>query len=217
MLKVTLTFDNGPDPAVTPYVLDCLARHNIKTTFFVMGRKVIEPENAAIARGASEAGHLIGNHTFSHSTPLGELDADAALSEFDRTEQALAWLDQPARLFRPYGRGGALGHHLLHPSVVERMQKRNYTCVLWKSISGDWKNPDAWVAKALADCRSAAWSMVVLHDIPSSAMLHLDEFIMRLKNEGAELTQEYPPDCVPIVSGKIALPVEPYCSSGMRI
>lgn len=217
MGKVTLTFDNGPDPVVTPFVLDCLARHDVLASFFVMGRKVIQPENAAMARRASEAGHLIGNHTFSHSTPLGELDAAAALDEFERTEQALKWLDQPVHLFRPYGRGGTLGRHLLHPAVVERLESGGYTCVLWKFVSGDWKNPDAWMSKALADCRANEWSMVVLHDIPSGAMLHLDEFIRRLKGERMELVQEYPPDCLPIVNGKPALPIENYCSSGIFI
>jgi peptidoglycan/xylan/chitin deacetylase (PgdA/CDA1 family) len=217
MRKVTLTFDNGPDEAVTPQVLTCLNRHKIKATFFVMGRKIVEPQNAAIAKHASETGHLIGNHTFSHSTPLGELDTAAALREFDQAEQALAWLKQPVRLFRPYGRGGALGKHLLHPAVVEKLTKERFTCVLWQSVSGDWKNPDAWMTKALADCRATPWSMVVLHDIPSGAMLHLDEFLSQLEAEGVEFTQEFPPDCVPIAQGKLLQPIEPYCSSGIRI
>ncbi len=212
MRKVTLTFDNGPDPVVTPHVLDCLALHNVKATFFVIGSNLAEPGREAIARRASEAGHLIGNHTYSHKTPLGELDAAAALSEFERAEQALEWLDQPVRLFRPYGRRGALGRHLLHPAVVERLQSGGYTCVLWKSVLGDWMNPDTWMGKALAECRDNPWSMVVLHDIPSGAMSRLSEFIRRLKQEGAELTQEYPPDCVPIVSGKLVEPMGNYCA-----
>lgn len=212
MPQVTLTFDNGPDAVVTPYVLDCLARHDVKATFFVIGRNVVDPARSAVARRARDEGHWIGNHTFSHTTPLGELDAAAALAEFERAEQALEWLDQPARLFRPYGRRGTLGRHLLHPSVVKRLQSSGYTCVLWKTVSGDWMDPNAWTSRALADCRAQSWSMVVLHDIPSGAMLHIDEFIKCLRNEGMEFTQEYPPDCVPIVGGKLVLPIEPYCA-----
>lgn len=212
MRKVTLTFDNGPDPVITPYVLDCLARRGLKTTFFVMGKKVVVPENAVVAKRARDAGHRIGNHTFSHSVPLGELDAEAALDEFERTETALGWLEQTVRLFRPYGRGGMLGPHLLHPALVERLRDGGYTCVLWKAIAGDWKNPETWVEKALADCREEAWSLVVLHDIPSGAMRRLNEFLDRLKAEGVEFTQEYPPDCVPIAGGKLLLPIEPYCA-----
>jgi peptidoglycan-N-acetylglucosamine deacetylase len=106
--RVTITFDNGPTPEVTPYVLDCLARNNVPATFFVIGRKASSPEGTAILQRASEEGHCIGNHTFTHTTPLGELNRDAALREFEQAEQVLAWLKPTKRLFRPYGRGGTL-------------------------------------------------------------------------------------------------------------
>jgi peptidoglycan/xylan/chitin deacetylase (PgdA/CDA1 family) len=216
--KVTLTFDNGPEPLVTPGVLDSLADHNLKATFFVLGRKVSEPDRARIARRAVEEGHHIGNHTFTHTTPLGKLSQAAALEEFDRTEQALASLDRPERLFRPYGGGGALGPHLLHPAVVEKLEAGGYTCVLWNSVPGDWQHPDDWVDRAMEDCRSHPWSLVVLHDLPTGAMAHLDRFIRQLLDEGMELTQDYPPDCVPILDGRIVLPLEPYVQGfmGMR-
>jgi len=210
MRKVTLTFDNGPEPHVTPFVLDCLASHNLKTTFFVVGRKVSEPTRARIAARASEEGHLVGNHTFTHCIPLGKLERKAALDEFERTEQALAWLVQPQRLFRPYGGSGALGPHLLHPAVVEKLEAGGYTCVLWNSVPGDWQYPDEWVARAIEDCKSRPWSLVVLHDLPTGAMTHLDEFIRRLRDEGVELTQEYPPDCLPILGGRIVSPIAQY-------
>ena len=78
--RVTITFDNGPMPEVTPYVLDCLARNDVPATFFVVGRKASSPEGTAILQRASEEGHCIGNHTFTHTTPLGELERDAALA-----------------------------------------------------------------------------------------------------------------------------------------
>jgi peptidoglycan-N-acetylglucosamine deacetylase len=217
MRKATLTFDNGPEPLVTPQVLDCLADHNLKVTFFVLGQKVNEPAGARIALRAREEGHRIGNHTFTHSTPLGRLDRTAALAEFERTEQALARIpglrEQPERVFRPYGGGGALGPHLLHPAVVDKLREGEYTCVLWNSVPGDWQYPDDWVARAIEDCRSRPWSLVVLHDLPTGAMAHLDEFIRQLRDEGVELTQDYPPDCVPIAGGRIVLPIEQYVQS----
>lgn len=213
--KVTLTFDNGPEPVVTPGVLDSLADHNLKATFFVLGRKVSEPDRARIARRAIEEGHRIGNHTFTHTTPLGNLSRESALEEFERTEQALASLDQPERLFRPYGGSGALGPHLLHPAVVEKLEAGGYTCVLWNSVPGDWQHPDDWVDRAMEDCRSRPWSLVVLHDLPTGAMAHLDRFIRQLLDEDMELTQDYPPDCVPILDGRIVLPLEPYVQGFM--
>ena len=84
MRKITLTFDNGPDPAVTPHVLATLARHGIRSTFFVIGEKVAVRENRALAERAHAEGHAIGNHTWSHSLPFGLMAADAARSELDR-------------------------------------------------------------------------------------------------------------------------------------
>ena len=196
---------------MTPGVLDCLARHRIQTTFFVLGRKAITPEGVAIIRRAIAEGHWIGNHTFTHSAPLGRLDRADALREFEQAEQALAWITQPRRLFRPPG-SGRLGRHLLHPAVVEKLIAGAYTCVLWNSVPGDFRDPDGWLERALADCRSRPWTLVVLHDLPNGAMAHLDEFITRLENEGFEFTQEFPPDCVPILDGQVVLPLEPYVS-----
>lgn len=210
MSKVTLTFDNGPTPGVTDQVLDCLARNGVAATFFVIGRKAGSAEGAPLVHRARSEGHWIGNHTYSHTTPLGELDPDAALAEFDRAAEVLAWVDQPKRLFRPYARAGRQGQHLLHPAVMERLQEGRYSCVLWNCVPGDWRDPDGWVEKAVAGCHARPWSLVVLHDLPTGAMVHLERFIRTIQDDGFELTQEYPPECVPIVDGEIVLPVEEY-------
>ena len=213
MPVVTLTFDNGPTPEITPQVLDCLARHRAKATFFVVGSNVCSEGGASLVRRASQEGHWIGNHTFTHTTPLGELDAASALSEFQRTEQALSWLTQSKRLFRPYGRAGRLGRHLLHPAVVDRLQAGRYTCVLWNCVPGDWRDTHGWVERAMAHCRSHAWSLVVLHDQPHAAMPNLDRLLHCLDTEGIEIKQDYPPECVPIVDGIAVRSVEPYVAA----
>ena len=210
MSKVTLTFDNGPTPGVTGQVLDCLARNGVPATFFVIGRKAGSAEGAALVHRARSEGHWIGNHTFSHTTPLGELDKDAALAEFEKAEEVLAWVEQPRRLFRPYARAGRQGQHLLHPAVIERLQHGGYSCVLWNCVPGDWRDPDGWVVRAAAGCRARPWSLVVLHDLPTGAMAHLDRFIHTIQVEGFEMTQEYPPECVPVVDGEIVLPLDQY-------
>ena len=62
MFDLTLTFDNGPEPETTPFVLDVLADRSIRTTFFVVGHKLSTPEGRELARRAHEEGHWIGNH-----------------------------------------------------------------------------------------------------------------------------------------------------------
>ena len=211
MAKITLTFDNGPNPGATPNVLDCLARHGVKSTFFVLGRNVSTPAGLELAQRASREGHWIGNHTWSHTARMGDLTVTAALQEFDRTEEALSWLEQPMRLFRPRGGGGKLGRGLFHPAVVERLKAGEFTCVLWNSVPGDFRDPDGWMERALADCRAREWTLVVLHDVDNGAMRHLDSFLRKLRDEGHNFTQEFPRDCTPIVGGKIVQPLDEFC------
>ena len=211
MAQVTLTFDNGPDPQATPQVLDCLARHGVKSTFFVLGQHVSTSVGLDLARRASREGHWIGNHTWTHTGRLGEMTREAALQEFDRTQQALAWVDQPARLFRPRGGGGRLGKGLLHLAVAEKLIAGGFTCVLWTSVPGDFRDPDGWMDRALADCRSRDWSLVVLHDIPNGAVRNLESFLRKLRDEGHQFTQEFPADCTPILNGRVLRSLDEFC------
>jgi peptidoglycan/xylan/chitin deacetylase (PgdA/CDA1 family) len=211
LARVTLTFDNGPDPEATPLVLDCLAQHGVKSTFFVLGQKVSTPNGLDLAQRASREGHWIGNHTWSHGARLGDVTREAALQEFDRAEHVLSWVKQPAPLFRPHGGAGRLGRGLLHPAVVDRLKLGGYTCALWNSVPGDFRDPDGWMERALADCRTREWSLVVLHDLPNGAMRHLDSFLRKLRDEGHFLTQDFPPDCTPIVNGKVMQPLDEFC------
>jgi peptidoglycan-N-acetylglucosamine deacetylase len=92
-LDLTLTFDNGPEPETTLFVLDVLARRSIRTTFFMVGNKLSTPEGRELARRAHEEGHWIGNHTWSHSTPLGLLkDPSAIGTEIRDTQEAIGAL-----------------------------------------------------------------------------------------------------------------------------
>lgn len=56
----------------------------------------------------------------------------------------------------------------------------------------------------------ATWSLVVLHDLPTGAMAHLDRFIRALQDDGVDLAEDYPPECVPIADGKIMLPLDQF-------
>jgi peptidoglycan/xylan/chitin deacetylase (PgdA/CDA1 family) len=214
MFDLTLTFDNGPDPEITPRVLDILDRRNIKTTFFVIGEKLADPAARSLAERAHAEGHWIGNHTFTHSVPLGEQrDPQAAEQEIARTQREIGGLAHPQRWFRPFGGGGNLDSRLLKRSVVDHLCAGGYSCVLWNAIPRDWEDPDGWVDRALAQCRAQPWSLVVLHDLPTGAMDHLDRFLDRATDAGAILHQEFPPACVPIRHGEIALPIHRYVSS----
>ena len=214
MYDLTLTFDNGPEPDVTPRVLDILGARWIKTTFFVIGEKLADPERRALAIRAHAEGHWIGNHTYTHTIPLGlQPNADAAEREIGRTQAAIGDLAHPQRWFRPFGGGGNLDTRLLKPSVVEYLARNRHSCVLWNAIPHDWDDPDGWAERALGQCRRQPWTLMVLHDLPTGAMDHLERFLDRAAADGATFRQDFPPQCVPIRNGEIALPIQNYVSS----
>jgi peptidoglycan-N-acetylglucosamine deacetylase len=214
VFDLTLTFDNGPEPGVTPRVLDILRVRDIRTTFFVIGEKLGDTERRKLAVRAHDEGHWIGNHTFTHSVPLGlQHGPDTAEREIGRTQAAIGELAHTKRWFRPFGGGGNLDQRLLKPSVVNYLTRNSHSCVLWNAIPRDWNDPDGWADRALEQCRSQAWSLMVLHDLPSGAMDHLESFIDRAGQAGARFRQDFPPDCVPILSGEIVRPIESYVSS----
>lgn len=210
MFDLTLTFDNGPEPDVTPGVLDVLARENIRSTFFVIGDKIADPARRRLAERAHAEGHWIGNHSMHHKLPLGEAadPAAAAVQEIDGAQALLGDLVHPDRLFRPFGRGGAIGPHLFSRAAIVRLTEGGYTTVLWNAIPRDWAEPDAWVETALAQCRLHPWTLMVLHDLPTGAMRHLERFIGRAREAGARFRQDFPPECVPIVRGKPVLALD---------
>ena len=214
MFDLTLSFDNGPEPAVTPRVLDVLAERGLKTTFFVIGEKLADPARRGLAQRARAEGHWIGNHTFTHSVPLGlQRAANSAEREIARTQSAMGDLAHPDRWFRPFGGGGNLDDRLLKPTVVDYLVRGRFSCVLWNAIPRDWDDPDGWVERALDQCRSQAWSLMVLHDLPTGAMAHLERFLDRATTAGARFRQDFPPACLPICRGEIRLPLAAYVSS----
>jgi len=214
MFQLTLTFDNGPDPDVTPEVLDTLAQHDVRATFFVIGKKLLPKGHIAIVRRVRDAGHWVGNHTWSHSTPLGEhASSGTAAAEIKKTQVLLGDLAYPPRLFRPAGKGGGIGRHLLNREALDLLTRDKYTCVLWNSVPRDWLDPDGWVQRALDHCREQAWTLMVLHDLPTGAMRHLSQFLDRVVQSGGTIRQEFPPECVPIEQGRVLRPIENLVSS----
>lgn len=210
MFELTLSFDNGPTPDVTPGVLDVLARRSVKSTFFVIGQKLVQPPNRALAERAHAEGHWIGNHTWSHSRPFGLMDADAAISEFDRTQQAIGSLMHGDRLFRPYGQGGNLDNRLLSRAVLEHLAREKATIVLWSALPRDWQDADGWVDRALDQIAAQPWSLMVLHDLPTGAMRHLDRFLGLVADRGGRIRQDFPPECLPMIDGRLTQPLDRY-------
>src|SRR5579864_3269955 len=170
MQRVTLTFDNGPTPGVTEQVLDILAARQIRATFFILGKNLMSPGGLTLAARAHSEGHWIGNHSFTHSVPLGDNpDAEYARREIEETQRLIGELAHPEKFFRPMGGGGRIGPHLLSRAALEILQAGKYTCVLWSSVPGDWRDQDGWIDRCISEIAGRDWTVVVLHDVENAA------------------------------------------------
>jgi peptidoglycan/xylan/chitin deacetylase (PgdA/CDA1 family) len=203
MSKITLTFDNGPTAETTPDVLEILASHRIPALFFVLGEKMATPELRQLAVRAHAEGHRIGNHTYSHSIPFGELaDPQEGVREIVQTEASISTLAGTERLFRPFGGGGNIDKRLLNKTVLDHLIVEKYTLALWTSVPRDWEDPAGWVETALANCADQEHSVIVLHDIPTGAMRRLDYFLGAARDRGMSFEQNLPITVTPLLRGR---------------
>lgn len=200
-MKISLTFDNGPNLETTPQVLDTLGEHDVKATFFTLGKNLAVPAQRQLAVRGFREGHHLGNHSYHHATPFGLLERpQEALDEILSTDTLLGELVGEERLFRPFGRG-QVGRHLLNRAAWDVLAAHRFTCVLWSFMVPERDEPNSWMEAAVKACERHAWSVVVLHDIPTGAMRHLGEFLHMLRDRGAEFSQDFPLHCTPMRRG----------------
>jgi peptidoglycan/xylan/chitin deacetylase (PgdA/CDA1 family) len=127
---VGLTFDDGPDPAVTPQVLDRLAEHGVQATFFVLGRSA--RRHPELLRRIRDERHLIGNHSFAHPA-FGTWDYRIARAEILACQHAVedAVGESPREYRAPFGR--------LAPGALLAVFSMGLKAVNWSLDSGDWR------------------------------------------------------------------------------
>ncbi len=159
--ELALTFDDGPNPAWTPQLLDILAAHEVHATFFMVG-KFAQAEPALVRRVAG-AGHLIGNHSWSHPN-LARTSAGKVHEELRTTSDTLAQITGAAiHFFRPpFG--------ARRPVVLRITRELGLTAVTWNAMTDDWSEPSAdriaasLVTKIDRNYRRGSATNIVLHD-----------------------------------------------------
>lgn len=173
---VALTFDDGPHPSLTPRLLDILARHNVKATFFVLGQNVRRYPD--IVRRAASAGHEIASHSDTHPQ-LSKCSRDKVIRELDATASAIqsATGSLPRVLRPPYG-------SLTKDQQQWIYNKYGYRAIMWNVDPLDWKKPGASVVASRLINGTKPGGILLAHDIHTGTIDAMEQTISGIKAKG---------------------------------
>lgn len=135
--QLALTFDDGPNPAITPLLLNLLDKHKVRATFFVIGKFVLECPD--LTKEISARGHVLGNHTQTHPNLFWQ-SRSTIRNELQQCQNALQdTLGSAANYFRPpWG--------LRNSWVVSTASELGMETVMWTILPGDWREkPAEWL------------------------------------------------------------------------
>lgn len=196
---VALTFDDGPSATLTPKVLDILAAHGAKGTFFVLGRAAYN-NTSVVARAAAE-GHEIGVHTWSHIKMTASSRAKID-SEISRTMAVIkeATGSAPKLMRPPYG--------ATNKKWVSHMYNTyGLTSVLWDVDTWDWRRPGIEKVIRTAVGEAKPGSIILVHDIHPTTIEALEGIVTGLKARGFQLVTVS--ELIALAQQEKAAPAEP--------
>ena len=169
---ISLTFDDGPNEN-TLFILDILKRHNVKATFFCIGKNI--EKHPEILKRIMEEGHVVGNHSYSHSNFFDFYRKKHVIAEIRKTDALIESISgKKVQLFRPpYG--------VTNPSIRKALEVTKHKVIGWNIRSLDGILKDEKIIFERIKNRIAPGGIVLLHDISHTVtilerlMLHLEE------------------------------------------
>jgi peptidoglycan/xylan/chitin deacetylase (PgdA/CDA1 family) len=173
--RIALTFDDGPTPGVTEFILDALKQRQLRATFFMIGNRIAAaPE---LARRVLAEGHEVGNHTFTHAK-LTALSDSAAMQEIQKTQEVIQEvLNLRAAWFRPpYG--------ALRQNQAAIARSLGLRVLLWSVDAADWSQPGEAkiIETVLAETKPG--SIIICHDLHQQTVNALPSILDGLCERG---------------------------------
>ncbi len=183
--QIALTYDDGPNDPHTLKLLDVLAKHSVRATFFMIGRYV--QKRLDVARAVAQAGHVIGNHTFTHPLLIFESAARTRTQLLDCHQALEDTVGEHSNLFRPPFGGR-------RPATLRVARVLGLETVMWNVTGYDWNAPPAAVIEKKVVRQMRGGDVVLLHDGGHRAMgadraqtvMATDNLIRRCKDQGYE-------------------------------
>jgi peptidoglycan/xylan/chitin deacetylase (PgdA/CDA1 family) len=172
---ISLTFDDGPDKAVTPAILDILKEHNIKALFFCVGTKAAV--NTEIMKRIHCDGHIIGNHSFTHHFFFDLFSKKRILKELEENDRILGYITgRKIKFFRPpYG--------VTNPALGSVVKTKGYHVIGWNVKSKDTVIKDEEVLFRRLTDHIGKGNIFLFHDTMEVTALMLDKFIRFAKDK----------------------------------
>ena len=185
MKQIALTYDDGPNDPHTLRLLEILAAHNVQATFFLIGRFVRQRPD--IVREVVKAGHIVGNHTFTHPLLTLKSGADVRQELCDCRSSLQDAIGEHSNLFRPPFGGR-------RPAVLRIVRALGLQPVMWNVTGYDWNAPPSSMIVKKCASQIRGGDVVLLHDgghkqmgaDRSQTVLATNSFIKRYKAEGHE-------------------------------
>lgn len=195
-MKVALTFDDGPSPSNTPFVLETLAHYGIRATFFLVGEEAVSHPDLVDA--ITRAGHLIvANHSWTHAN-FHTLSVEEQRNEISKNDQLLGNLQDPRYFRYPYGNSTCESNQFL--------RSENYKIVGWHVDSCDWgfnatgtvssgnaticgvasANRSDFTSHVVSSLKARRGGILLMHDVQPNTIRKLPEIIDGLLASGYE-------------------------------
>ena len=153
--QIALTYDDGPNDPHTLKLLDVLAKHGVRATFFMIGRYVRQRPD--IARAVAQAGHVIGNHTFTHPLLIFKSAAQTRTELLDCWSALQDTIGDHSSLFRPPFGGR-------RPATLRIARELGMQTVMWNVTGYDWSAPPAAVIEKKLERQMRGGDVILLHD-----------------------------------------------------
>lgn len=171
--KIALTFDDGPNP-ITPQILEILERHKAKATFFCIGKHI--EKHPEILKQTVQGGHLVGNHSYSHSHLFDFYRKDKIVLELQKADNIIKEVigKRPTFFRPPYG--------VTNPSIRKALGITNHHVIGWsiRSMDGIIKNENIIFNRIVK--RISPGSIVLLHDTSQTTVKVLEQLLLFLKS-----------------------------------
>ncbi len=183
--QIALTYDDGPNEPHTERLLEVLARHQVRATFFLMGRYV--QQRPDLARSIAAAGHVIGNHTFTHPLLTFKSEAEIRRQLSDCRNALQDAVGEHSNFFRPPFGGR-------RPAVLRIARELGLEPVMWSVTGYDWSAPPAEIIERKVKKQIRGGDVILLHDgghkhmgaDRSQTVIATDHLITHYKGEGFE-------------------------------